>query len=171
MKQPTPTEKEWIRALASEQDSFVLAALHEIRISGSVRMIPYIVDLLVSSHKNAVKNNILNLICDIKTQEAVPYLVESIERLESGDYYPQYIAACWQSGLDFSAYLQIFVNVFIRADYQTALEAFTVIEESLINANDDIKAGCLLQLKSSHDVISGNKQPLYRELIKIIKNA
>ncbi|HEX2394553.1 MAG TPA: hypothetical protein VHI78_04365, partial [Bacteroidales bacterium] len=79
------------------------------------------------------------------------------------------VAACWQSGLDFSSYLQVFAGLFIQGDYSTALEAFTVIEESLGNATEDEVYACIQFLKESEYLVSDEKLPLYRELQKVVE--
>jgi hypothetical protein len=37
--------------------------------------------------------------------------------------------ACWESGLDFSAYLILFAELVVNCEYLIALEAATVIDE------------------------------------------
>lgn len=38
------------------------------------------------------------------------------------------LTACWQNGLDFSAFLPVFIDFIIREDWEIAFEAFTVID-------------------------------------------
>jgi hypothetical protein len=38
------------------------------------------------------------------------------------------LAACWQNGLDFSTFLPVFIDLVIQEDWETAFEAFTVID-------------------------------------------
>ena len=38
------------------------------------------------------------------------------------------MAACWESGLDFSKYLEFFIQLIIGSDYGLCMEACTVIE-------------------------------------------
>ena len=36
--------------------------------------------------------------------------------------------ACWQNGMDFSAYFEVFTDLVINEEWEIAFEAFTVIE-------------------------------------------
>jgi hypothetical protein len=38
------------------------------------------------------------------------------------------LTACWQNGLDFSTFLPVFIDLVIHEDWETAFEAFTVID-------------------------------------------
>jgi hypothetical protein len=79
------------------------------------------------------------------------------------------VAGCWQSGLDFSKYLRVFAGLFIQSDYKTALEAFTVIEESLVNADQQIIQDCIHYLKDAECMVSDDKLPLFKELRKVVE--
>jgi len=170
MKQFNALEKEWIKMLAGEDETIILKTMHEIRNSGSVNMLPYVFNLLGTSRKDTVRSFILQFIGDLKTQEAVPFIVGSVDELENTTVFSQFLSACWQSGLDFSAHISRFAEVFARADYQTSLEAFTIIEESLPYAEEELKMKCLLLLKSAQKSISQKKYPLFLELIRTIQN-
>ena len=85
-----------------------------------------------------------------------------------GEYTSDVIAIFWQSRLDFSNYLPVFVRVFIKEDYQTAIEAFTVVESSISNMSIEIQHECMDILKTAEGSITRLKRPLYEELIKVI---
>jgi hypothetical protein len=78
------------------------------------------------------------------------------------------VAACWQSGLDFSMYLPAFIKIFVNGDYQAAIEAFSVIEESMENASDDMQKKCIKMLDDAADKVSQEKYLLFRELVKVV---
>lgn len=40
----------------------------------------------------------------------------------------QLLTACWQNGLDFSTFVPVFIDQVINEDWETAFEAFTVID-------------------------------------------
>ena len=161
-------EKEWIRMLDSGEDSTILTTLHQIRNSGSVRMLPHVIQLLDKSLKDALVDHILQFLGEVKAQEAVPIMVESLDKMEKTPLYAQFLSACWQTGLDFSPHIPRFVEIFIRSDYQASLEAFTIIEESLHNAGEDIIESCLQQLRTGRNRIGKEKYPLYLELIRTV---
>jgi hypothetical protein len=163
------TEKGWIKSIRSENTKLILSTLHEIRNSGSVKMLPILFELINNKTDAVVRNEIIRLLSDLKNQDAVPLIVDSINKQDFGEYLPTVVAACWQSGLDFSDHLRSFANLFIHADFITSLEAFTVIEESISHASDSERIECIRYLRNSECMVTDEKLPLFRELRKVIE--
>jgi len=164
-------EKGWITSLGSTNPDLILSTIHEIRNSGSVKILPHLFNMVNKNTDPLVRNEILSLLSEIKTQEAVPLIAESLDKIDFGDYLPAFVASCWQSGLDFSKYLHVFVGLFIQADYMTALESFTVIEESIENASENEIYDCISFLKDAECMVTDEKLPLFRELRKVIESS
>ncbi|MBN2215507.1 MAG: hypothetical protein JW723_14835 [Bacteroidales bacterium] len=164
-------EKLMISKLQSGRLSLIIEVLKEIKQSGSVRLIPYLFEIIASGRFTRVEDEIIRLISDIKERDAVPYIVESIKKYNFGDKTAGIIAICWQSRLDFSAYLPEFTGFFFQNDYQTSIEAFTVIEESLHNATCSQKEECLKILERDSSKVSESLRPLYSELRKLVKSS
>jgi hypothetical protein len=162
-------EKEWISALEATDPAAILPILHEIRNAGSVKILPVLFRLIHKNTDPQIRNEIINLLSELKSPEAAPIIATSLEKNDFGDYLPAFVAACWQSGLDFSKHLLVFTGLFIQADYMTALEAFTVIEESIPNASDIEITECIRFLKDAECMVTDEKMPLYRELKKVVE--
>lgn len=162
-------EKEWIHSLESSNTEQIINTINEIRNSGSVNVLPVLLKMIHQNTDDLVRNEILKLVSEIRSLEAVSLITDSIEQNDYGDYLPALIAACWMSGLDFSKHLSIFIEIFIRKDYLTALEVFTVIEESLSQASDIDLIECIRLLREAERMISEEKLPLYRELRKVVE--
>ena len=145
-----------------------MIAIKEIRQHGSIRILPYLFRLMKPSTHEAIRESILMLIGELKTQDAVPVIVSSLEQAERGGDFTRLLAACWQSGLDFSNHIPGFIRFFIDGDYQTAVEAFSVIEESIMDADKSIHKSCLQLLEKSAKQVSEDKYPLYKELMKVV---
>lgn len=64
----------------------------------------------------------------IKDKDARKLLIDSIQKAKKNIHKAALIAACWESGLDFSTHYLFFAELVTSADYTCALEAFTVIE-------------------------------------------
>jgi hypothetical protein len=170
MEKQTNLEKEWVRVLGSSDPGLILSAIYEIRNSGSVRMIPYLFDLMHRETPVEVRNEILALIGEIKSQEAVPVIVSALEQKDFGEFLPSLIAACWQSRLDFSEHMRIFAEFFIHGDYITSLESFTLLEEAFPNASDDDRLSCIRYIKESEHLVLEEKLPLFREFRRVIES-
>jgi len=169
MEKQSSIEKEWIRSLESPDPGIALQAIYEIRNSGSVKMLPVLIGLIHKQTPAAIRAEILNLIAEIKSQDAVPLIASSLEKMDFGGDLPALVAACWQSGLDFSNHMPVFAKLFITGDYVTSLEAFTVLEEAFANAGDQARHECLKYLHQSEDLVSDDKLALFRELRKVIE--
>ncbi|UCH13621.1 MAG: hypothetical protein JSV22_10985 [Bacteroidales bacterium] len=154
--------------LYSDNHFVIIEALKEIKENGTINIIPCLFDLINEKTSDIIKKDILRLICDIKEQSAAPVLIDAISTRNFGEDTACVIATFWQSRLDFSSYLPTFIKIFIKEDYQTAIEAFTVIEESVSKISNKMQQECISILNSAADSITQEKKPLYRELVKVI---
>lgn len=169
MEKPNQTEKLWLASFQSNNPQLIIRSIAEIRNSGALNMLPALFELIHKDTDQTVRNEILELISELKAPEATAFIAESFVKNDYGDYLSAVVAACWQSRLDFSKYLPVFANLFVRSDYKTALEAFTVIEESLENAETDDIQNCIRFLNESEYLVTNEKIPLYRELRKVVE--
>ena len=170
MEKQSSIEREWNKALESLDPDQAIPAIYEIRNSGSVKMLPILFKMINKDTPLIIRSEILNLLSELKSKDAVPVIASSLEKMDFGEHLPGFVAACWQSGLDFSGYLPVFAKLFITSDYLTSLEAFTVLEESFPNATDQARTDCIRYLRHSEDLVIDDKLPLFRELRKTIMN-
>jgi hypothetical protein len=171
MEKLSPLEKEWMNILEGSDPARIITAIYEIRNAGSVKILPFLFNLIHKKTDPEVRNEILKLMGEIKSQDAVPLIAAALDKNDFGDYLPAFVAACWQSGLDFSKHLRVFAGLFIQADYKTALEAFTVIEESLPHAADTEVVECIRFLRDAECMVTDEKLPLFRELRKVVESS
>jgi hypothetical protein len=167
-KKENKKNKELVAKLNSGNSKLIFEALKEIRENGTISIIPHLFDLINENTSDIIKKDIVRLICDIKEQNAAPLLVDAILTRKFGEDTSDVIAIFWQSRLNFSNYLPVFIRVFIKEDYQTAIEAFTVVESSISNMSNEIQQECMDILKTAEGSITSLKRPLYEELIKVI---
>ena len=90
-----------------------------------------LVDLFDKTNDLMVKDLIRNFLNDIKEPAAITEVMEEVLKYYRPDTISMLVSSCWQSGLNYSGFALDFANVFIRGDYLTSLECFTVIEESV----------------------------------------
>jgi hypothetical protein len=163
-------EKEWINTFESADTNKILQTVYEIRNSGSVRILPSLMGLIKKDTDPQISFEIFKLLSELKTAEAAQVIAESLRSMDFGEYLGTIVASCWQSGLDFSKHFRVFIGLFVQSDYKTALEAFTVIEESLENAAESDIHDCLQYLKEAECMISEDKMPLFLELKRAIED-
>jgi hypothetical protein len=120
-----------IEKLFSASDREVLSVIREIRDTGNPGLMPALVRLYDATSSRAVSLAVVSLVRDLKSQPAVSHLFPALEEIRDPARKREMVAACWQSGLDFSQHLGSFLRIFVGGDYMTALEAFSVIENSL----------------------------------------
>ena len=167
----TKAEKVLVSKLQSGKLSQITEVLKEFNVNGSVPLIHYLFELVSTRKFQIIDNDILRIISDIKEKDAVPVIVESLRKYDFKDKIADIIATCWQSSLDFSAYLDFFAEYFFKNDYQTSIEVFTVIEESLHNTTIPQRKSCLNIIEKNSGKVSEILKPLYNELHKLLKNS
>ena len=159
------------KGIKSEDVNTVLNTVKQIRKKGSTIIIPELISLLHTTSNNEIKKSITNLLDDLKDKKATAYIIEAINKKEYANIAHSLISSCWQSGLDYSNYLNIFVDLTIVSEYLIALEAFTVIENIQENINEEKITLAINKLKENITIEKNQeKQILLNELIKVIQN-
>ncbi|NOY37752.1 MAG: hypothetical protein GXO83_09260 [Chlorobi bacterium] len=167
----TPAEKknkEIIKRLFSPDEKVVIRTITEIREQGTAALIPAILEIYRSTSSPVIRMQIQRLLTDLKNQEAAGPLTEEIFKISNPELKRALMAACWQSGLDFSPFLKKFFKSLLTEDYVIALEAFSVIENNL-NPLDKLQLQFYYDYLSEHmDHCSPVTRPLTRQLEQII---
>lgn len=146
--------------------------LASIRKSGSLKQFSRIVEILAENQHNAIAKDASVLLADIKKPEVVDLMIAEIKNHKNREIKRQLVQACWESGLDYSIHLTDFANIFIEADYETAIEAFTLIENTVLDfaPNMEIKAEMTDKIKAIVLDLPEHKQNLAMELIHILRS-
>ncbi|MFO7655879.1 MAG: hypothetical protein R6W78_02325 [Bacteroidales bacterium] len=171
MMKISKTDKEMVTKLQSGNLSLIADALKDFRTSGSVALIPYLFEIISSGEFAALEEEILGLISDIKDKKAAGVIADALQNKDYKNKTSSIVAACWQSSLDFSPHMHVFAEYFFTNDYQTAIEVFTVIEESLYNASVAQRKACLTVLENKRSNVQQELKPLYQELIKMVESS
>lgn len=160
-----------IRSGLSSNDTKILAStLQEVKKSGNAALIPELISLLRRTNKKEIKNQILEILNNLKTQASANELAQAIRKNKQKDLLSQLVAACWKNGMDYTEFIGDFIDIFLQYDYIMALDAFTVIENSTKHVSDDSIASIIKKLKNHVPEMDENKKVLTRELIQILQN-
>ncbi len=102
--------------------------LGEQRTSDDRKLIGNFIALLTDSSNREVKEDVLAV---LRTAKAQQFLVDLLGMKEYKTKQKELVAACWESGLDFSAHLDIFSALICTPaiSNEVLLEAITVVEE------------------------------------------
>lgn len=114
--------------LFSANTEIVLATIDSLREKGNKEYLPMLFDILVSAPEAEVQNAILKLLGTVKDKETIPVFIEVLRNEKYRGIRKEITASCWQNGLDFSMYMDFFVDLVITESWEIAFEAFTVIE-------------------------------------------
>lgn len=155
--------------LGSGNPDVIIRKLNELKETGTVAILPLILDLIAKPGTDRVRSETLHLISDLKEQHCVPVITDFISRNKKKSYISDLISCCWQSSLDFSNHLPLFTDCFILGDYQVAIESFTVIEEMLWKTSEDSVKICENMLSEREKEIAKEKIPLFNELVKLLQ--
>jgi len=97
--------------------------------------------------------------------------MEAVRIYRGNRGYELLVSACWQCGLDFSPFIDQFIDLVIEEDYYTSLEAFSVIEENVTNLNSQQRSARLEFIRSKFEFLSSEKRLLVNELMSLMSNA
>ena len=126
--------KKLILKLQSERSEEVLEAIAEIRNHGRPEHLAPLYQTYKESPDPEIANAIGKLFDDLKDQRVVGQLVDLIRREHTAINKRMLVASCWKSGLDYSAHMIPFFEIFIKDDFETAFEAYTLIDSNIHNS-------------------------------------
>lgn len=139
---------------------------------GSIKELPLVLNLLNQDIENSLEQRIVELISNIKDKKASEIIIDFIiETQDSPSNLNAILQACWQSQLDFTQHLLLFTQIFIKSDYLTSFEAFTLIENIWQDYTYEEKHQVLLidLLKDSCSGLDNDKLVLTKELIAVLE--
>lgn len=119
--------KNILDGLQSADSLKVIETLEDLRVSGKVTDIPFLIEVLHLSQNPEIKSKITDLFANLKESDAIPLIVEAIQNQKYAPELKELVASCWENGLDYSNYLTLFVDLLIDSELLIAFEAYTVI--------------------------------------------
>jgi|GEM_PF-264953 len=120
--------KEAIINLFSSDDKIVMKGLKSIRNNGDASTIRPLLDVYQSASSDAVKREISDIFCCLKTEVVVDEMVAALEVEKYSDLQTLLLSGLWHSGLFPNEHIDTLSKVAIKGDFMTAVESVTVIE-------------------------------------------
>lgn len=114
--------------LTSSNVTKVKTALEALKIIGEPNILPQIVSQLDPSEPSEKNSLILEFLSCLKDSKARVVMINLIQDTKFVAYQPLLLSTIWNSPLDYSDYLEIFVAVSIKSEFLTTLECLTIIE-------------------------------------------
>jgi predicted DNA-binding protein len=117
----------------------------------------------------SVRKAIEGFMNDIKDKELQPEVISEIRKERKPATLSMLVSSCWQSGLDYSFFSFDFAEIFLKSDYATAIECFTVIEESAHLLERAEKARIIELIESGAIPEEDSKKMLTLQLITVLE--
>jgi len=157
-----------VSGLGSKDTKEVLESINQLRHEGKPEDVLTLIELLVSEPNSEIQSSILKFLADIKDQQADKVLVNAISNKKYLKIRKNLIEICWEASIDFSKFIQFFVDLLIESDFETSFEAFTVIENLTEKIPSEIKQSEMAKLKDAIPNASTQKKGMIHEAIHII---
>jgi len=159
-----------IEKLNSSNESKINEAIAEIRQNGKPEFFPHMINLYKNSSSYIVKQQLFDTFIDIKDVNVIPYIVQTLKNPEYKNIKKDLLNICWQTSLDFIDYVDIFIEIFIFDDFETAFEAFTIIDCIDNKPDTHFFQKSIDLLISNTENIKENKQFLFEEILNKLNN-
>ncbi len=153
--------------LFSAKTEIVLLALQQVKEIGNKAYLPLLFELLTANPEVEIQKEIRNLLANLKDKEAVPVLAEALQEKKYKTIRKDIATACWQNGLDYSSFMEVFIDIIIEEEFDTAFEAFTVIENFEHFPPVEVHEKLKIKMAGALRRASGQKQYLLEELLKM----
>ena len=127
-KDDMENKQDILKQLASNDMEVVKSAIEQIKQEGDISIAAELLDILQQSLDTAVITNLTALLSDVKDSNFKTILMDKLINATSDTGKANLLRICWESAIDFSEYLDVFVDMLINEDFITELEASTVIE-------------------------------------------
>ncbi len=122
--------KEILSKLQDSNEGRLIQTVKEIRASGNIGLLLPLAELALTTQFKNLQQEIFSLMADLKDKNAVGQLVAIISDARFESIRLKVLTACWESGLDFSKELLVFIDLFNKADLYLSIELITLIENN-----------------------------------------
>ena len=159
-----------IKGLQSEKENIILNTISQLYINGTAELIPYVIRLYFVTRNEKIRNEILALLNNLKDQNACQYLVDAVIQYKGQESYHNIVSSCWQSGLDYSKYMDVFIDLVMEQELLTAIEAFSVVEENISQVSPPEREKFAIYIRSKLKIIDVERKNLVNELLHLVQN-
>lgn len=119
---------EIVRQLRSGEPELVEAAVREVQEKGDLDVASALLECIGELEEGRLTTAVLNLLADIKDSRFRKLLMERLEASRDSVEKCRLMRVVWESALDYSAYLEVFLRLLQEEEFTVAFEASTVIE-------------------------------------------
>lgn len=170
MAEDSKEVKEILKDLQASDEKIVLDAIKRNRKEGNSKTFEALLNTLKETDEPTVEAAIIEFLFDLKDQSAKDILIQKLENNSLAYYNSFLVATFWQSSIDGSDHLDLFVQKAIEGDYMTCLEALTVIENFDSAFSETEIQDCLFDLEEAiAEEQEADKKLLLQNLKEVIE--
>ncbi len=162
--------KELAGVLKKGNSLFIARAIKSLRgeepFEGAIGLLT---EYFNNSSDEGISDLIEDFFNDIKQPSVRSEVIAEIRKPWKQETISMLVSSCWQSGLDYSEYTEDIASAFLEADYATAIECMTVMEESANLNTREQKNNIIKIIKNSSRAFTHEKAALTQELIGILE--
>ncbi len=160
-----------IQNLQSKNEGIVLKAIEDCRHKGNEKVLPALLDLLLSTRNTEIADAIKSILFELKSSKAGDILVQYLESDKSKNHRDILVSALWQSGIACEGYLTLLVELACKENYLTALEVLTVIENMEGALNEEEVMECIYTVNEAlNDSDDEEKNKLLQSLAIVLED-
>lgn len=164
----TIEQKQILKSLAQSDENIVLKAVKDMRDKGGEYVIEPVMDVYFNHKSEKIQAEVLRLFQDLKDSKLNNLITDNIVSYSSNERLSDFISALWQSSVKFDNTL-VFLEIFVKENEATSLEALTLIQQNADVISDDMRAMCLKTLKAELLNLSEFKKNLAIDLLEIFE--
>lgn len=155
-----------IRNLLEGNDSDILRAVNLIREKENVASVPLLCQVFIKNPSCLVSEEIFQLLISLKEPACSGHLAQAALDCPSGSKKRELVSACWQNGLSYAGYFDGFLKVLAFDELETAIEAFSVIDTSLVEMDESDYLNALEQIKGLIPQTKGENRLLLESFVQ-----
>lgn len=158
-----------IKALKSNNPLLIKNILVDIRENGQMEYVPILIDLILENKNSELSQIIKAFISDIKDSNIKAILTEYIENNKYKHIRKDLLSICWESAVDFSDMLDLFIEIVINDEFENSFESLTVLENLDGYIEIETIEHSISKLQNSIKDVSESKQYIINESIKVLQ--
>jgi hypothetical protein len=121
-------QKDTLNLALQASDTELINQKSILRRNMNVKILNELLRRWRESSNETFRSELFQIFADIKDQEALPSILETLRMENRIDRKNEVISLLWMSSLDASEHLVDLVNVALKGNYMTVVEVSTVIE-------------------------------------------
>jgi hypothetical protein len=127
----------WEHDLQSNEEETILKAIAEIKEIGVPEIIRPLVETYSSSGSSKVKTAIIEILSNLKSALAMEELISCLADQTFLSIHPYLLEFVWHNRIPVEQHIVLFVQYFLTGNLHLAFEAFTVIDNLMLETTED----------------------------------